>query len=153
MRLIQRLMFFSFWLAAGLAPTTAGAHDLVLKEPDNIRVGACSEQIRFQVELNDGGHKHNAGQAPAATYRVIVYSPARRKIIKTFDVTDHKLGDTKFFVVPSDSLICDRQLEIRVDDQNRVEETNKKNNAADIKLEVSRTGGDNPCAATPDKCR
>src|SRR3989338_8930706 len=140
MRLIQRLMFFSFWLAAGLAPTTAGAHDLVLKEPDNIRVGACSEQIRFQVELNDGGHKHNAGQEPAATYRVIVYSPARRKIIKTFDV-------------PSDSLICDRQLEIRVDDQNRVEETNKKNNAADIKLEVSRTGGDNPCAAAPDKCR
>ena len=140
----------SFALASVLCfiGTEATAQDLILKEVSTLRVGTCDTQVRFQVELTDGA-------ANTLSYRIGVYSPTRdNKLLTTLDVAAHKRGETLHFSVPSSALICDRQVEIRVDDQNRAGAVTKKNGVATVKIDRPQKGGfADPCAVPVGKCQ
>lgn len=128
--------------------TEATAQDLVLKEVSTLRVGACDIQVRFQMELTDGA-------ADALDYRIGVYAPARdNKLLTTLDVAGHKRGATLYFAVPSSALLCDDQVLIRVDDQNRVGTVTKVNGIATVKIDRPKKGGlADPCAVLPGTCQ
>ena len=124
------------------------------KEISELQVGARDRQIRFYVVLNAGAHKHASARAlKSVSYRIGVYAPSRKKLIKSFEVLGHQLGETLFFVVPSSVLICDREVEIRVDDLDRQDETNEKNNGAQVTLGRPQKGGlDAPSYVPPERC-
>jgi hypothetical protein len=123
------------------------AQDLELADVTTLRIGACDTQVRFQIKLSEA--------TPAALkYRVGVYSTTRNKLLMTFPVPSHSLGEILHFAVPGSTLICDNQIEIRVDDQNQVNEANKRNNSATVKIDRPHTGSMiDPCAVPLEKCQ
>ena len=135
------------FLAAVWAYTTgAYAQDLILGEITTLRVGACDTLVRFQVRLKEAA-------ASPVKYRIGVYSTTRDKVLMTFPVPVHNLDETLHFAVPASSLICDPQIEIRVDDQNEIDETNKRNNVASVKIDRPHSGSMiDPCAVPASKC-
>ena len=135
-------------LAATLCAFTVRSHaqDLVLTEVTTLRVGTCDTQVRFQVNLN--------GRSSAVLkYRIGVYSATRNKLLMIYAIPKHSLGEILHFAVPGSTLICDNQIEIRVDDQNKVKEANKRNNVATVKIDRPHTGSMiDPCAVPLEKC-
>ena len=147
MRRIPVICSFAFASVLCLSAAEATAQDLILKDVSTLQVGACDIQVRFKVELTDG-------PTDTLSYRIGVYSPERKKLLTTLDVDTHKRGKTLLFSVPSDALICDRVIEIRLDDQNRVSDTTKRNSVATVKVNRPKKGGlIDPCAVPPGKCQ
>ena len=64
----------------------------------------------------------------------------RNKLIENLSVENQDANETLYFVVPYTKLACDNRVRIRIDPQNAVGETNKKNNAAIVKLERPKAG-------------
>jgi hypothetical protein len=135
---------------------TVYAHDLVLQDVTAIKVGTCDNQVRFQVLLNAGDHVHATGdpalQIPLK-YKIDITSPKRKKILAQYEVPDHRLNETNFFVVPSQLLICEDSVHIQIDSENRNPETNKNNNNVNVTLnKPKQVGLDNPCFVPPERC-
>ena len=132
-----------------LCAYTLDAHalDLALAEITKLRVGACDTQVRFQVKLTEDA-------TGPIKYRIGVYSSSRDKTLMTFAVPAHSVGETLHFAIPGSSLVCDNQIEIRLDDQNEVAESNRRNNVATVSIERPHSDSMiHPCAVPPEKCR
>lgn len=120
----------SFVFAALIfAPLTAAAADLEIVDAETLRVGPCSHQLRFGVTYTLDGADNDTKAGPL-NYRIGVYSATRKALLFSTDVRDHKPGETRAIFVPADKLVCDNKIEVRVDDENRVTERNRKNNVA-----------------------
>ncbi len=133
-------------LLSALPVGVAAANDLALKDVTALRVGPCSDQVRFQVELQASG-------AQPWHYQIEVRSAERKKLLKKFTVKAHKPKDTLLFVVPSDLLVCDQVVDIVVDPTGETRDTNPKNNTARARLDVSRNvTPEDPCYVPPQRC-
>lgn len=115
-------------LVLAMISPAAVAHDLVLQDASILKVSPCDRQIRLTVRHDAAGHKHLTDKQTSGPYRIGVYSTKRKKLIYSQDVEDQDAGETLFFVVPSGRLACDTKVSIRVDDTNKVKETNEDNN-------------------------
>lgn len=130
------------------------AHDLVIQDSKVISVSPCDRQIRLTVRHDLAGHKHLAGKSSSGPYRIEIYSQTRKKKILDIPVAEHDSGETLFFVVPSQKLICDSRVRIIVDAGNSVKETNEKNNlVTKILSRPKSTGLIENCPVDPDQCQ
>jgi hypothetical protein len=143
---MQRL---SILLAALLctAALASQAADLEIVNAETLQVGPCNHQLRFGVRYAVDGADDTPGPL---SYRVGVYSSARKALLFSTQVRDHKPGDVRPIFVPADRLICDHKVEIVVDDENKFTEPNRKNNVAYESWEApSKTGF---CMSQLEKC-
>jgi hypothetical protein len=138
----------TLFLAAALttATLTARAADLQIVDAETLQVGPCSHQIRFGVRHALDGDT----TAGPLSYRIGVYSAARKTLLFSTEVRDQKSGETYPVFVPADRLVCDNKVEIRVDDENHVPESNRTNNVAHVSWEAPNKIGF--CMSKLEKC-
>lgn len=128
------------------------ALDLKPVEASPVRVGACDQQVRLRVALEDTANRY-VGKPFSASYRIAVYSTRNNRLITTFSASDQKIGEIFTFVVPSSVLACESGLRIVLDDKNQVEGEKRDNNTIRVRWQPPGREFGSPCIDQLDKCR